>query len=338
MLLSKLRSLDIAIDLGTSRTAVYVKNEGVVFEEPSVISFKEFRSGRSLIAIGESADRMRGKEPVGVDCIRPLRSGVIDQLEATKAMLKEIARLTKVCRPLAKPNVLIGAPFRISDIEKRAVREAAQAFRPASVTVIEEPVAAAVGAGLDISESIANMVVDVGSGITEVVILSLGGIVHSEAIRIGGDDITQALITFFRHHHGLHVGERTIEGLKAQLCDLEGSSEDMITVKGTDVTTRFPQIRHARQSDVTEAIRGPIEEIVRTVKRALENTPPMLAGDLMDRGIVLTGGASMLKNFDRLLEHTLGVPVKLASNPQGATVRGAGRMLEEMRVLKALAR
>lgn len=336
MFLAKLRPLDIAIDLGTSRTAVYVKNEGVVFEQPSVISFKEFRSGRAVIAIGEAADQMRGKEPVGVESVRPLRSGVIDQLEATKSMLKEIARLTKVCRPLAKPNVLIGAPFRISDIEKRAVREAAQAFRPGSVTIVEEPIAAAIGAGLDISESIANMIVDVGSGITEVVVISLGGIVHSEAIRIGGDDITQALINYFRHHYGLHVGERSIEGLKAQLCDVDGGSDETVLVKGTDVITRFPQTRFVRQSDVTDAIRGPIEEIVRTVKRTLENTPPMLSGDLMDRGIVLTGGASMLKNFDRMLERTLGVPVRLAANPQGATVRGAGRMLEEMKLLRTL--
>lgn len=338
MILNMIRPLDIAIDLGTSRTAVYVKNEGIVFEEPSVISFKNQRSGKGVLAVGESADQMRGKEPSGVQCIKPLRNGVIDHLEATKAMMKEIARLTKICRPLAKPHILIGAPNLISDIERRAVRDAAQSIRTASVTIVEEPVAAAIGAGLDISESIANMVVDVGSGISEVVVLSLGGIVHSEAIRLGGDDITQALISYFRHHHGLYVGERTIEGLKDKLCDVDSESAEGIVVKGTDVRSRLPRTRLARQSEVREAIMGPINEIIGTVKRAFENTPPMLSGDLVDRGIVLTGGASLLRNFDRLLERTIGVPVRLASNPRGATVRGAGKMLEEMKLLKALVR
>lgn len=337
MLLSKLRSMDLAIDLGTSRTAVFVKSEGVVFEEPSVVCFRAHKSGRSVIAVGESADQIRGKEPFGVEAIRPLRNGVIDHLEATKTMLQEIARITKINRPFAKPNVLIGAPYHISDIEKRAVRDAANSFRAGAVTIVEEPVAAAIGADIDISESVANMVVDVGSGITEVVVLSLGGIVHSEAIRIGGDAITDCLIAYFRHHHALHVGERTIECLKPILCDVEGQSEEVILVKGTDVITRLPQTRQVLQSQISAAIQSPVNEIVRTIRRAFENTPPMLSGDLVDRGIVLTGGASMLKNFDRLIERVVGVPVRLADNPRGATVRGVGRMLEEARLLKSLA-
>lgn len=336
MLFSKLRPLDIAVDLGTSRTAVFVKSEGIVFEEPSVLCFKNNRSGRSLIAIGESANQIRGKEPLGIETIRPLRNGVIDHLEATKIMLREIAKITKISRPMAKPNVLIGAPFLISEIEKRAVRDAARSFGAASITVIEEPVAAAIGADIDISESIANMVVDVGSGITEVVVLSLGGIVHSEAIRVGGDAITESLVAYFRHHLDLHVGERTIEDLKSILCDVDGQSDDTVLIKGTDVITRMPRTRMIRKSLVSDAFQSPVKEIVRTIRRAFENMPPMLSGDLIDRGIVLTGGASMLKNLDKLIERSVGVPVRLAENPQGAMVRGAGRMLEEARLLRSL--
>lgn len=331
------KSPDIAIDLGTSQTSVFVKSEGLVFAEPSVISFRNHRSGLKPIAVGESADLMRGKEPVGVSTVKPLRSGVIDRLEATKTMLRQIANLTKIDRSLAKPNVLIGAPFLISQIERRAVREAASAIRAASVTIIEEPVAAAIGANLDISESVANMVVDIGSGITEVVVLSLGGIVHSEAIRVGGDAITDALVSYFRHHHDLHVGERSIESLKAQLCDIQCFSDEPVIVKGTDVKTRLPQSKVVVQSQVIDAIRVPLMEIIGTIKRAFECTPPMLSGDLVDRGIVLTGGGSMLKNLDRLIESILNVPVKVADNPRGATVRGAGRMLEESKLLASLA-
>ncbi len=338
MFFNLFRSADVAIDLGTSRTSVFVKSEGLVFAEPSVVCFRNQKSGRAPIAIGESADQIRGKEPIGVVTVRPMRNGVIDHLEATKTMLKEITRLTKICRPLMKPNILIGAPYLISDIEKRAVRDAANSIRAASVTIIEEPVAAAIGANIDISESIANMVVDIGSGITEVVVFSLGGIVHSEAIRVGGDAITEALVSYFRHHHELHVGERTVENLKSVLCDVDSLSDEPVVIKGTDVATRLPQTRVARQSQVMEAINGPITEIIRTVKRAFENTPPMLSGDLVDRGIVLTGGGSMLKNLDRLIESSLGIPVVLADNPRGATVRGAGRMLEEIKLLKSLAR
>ncbi len=331
-----LSSMDIAIDLGTSKTAVFIKGEGRVYEEPSVISFREYGHKKAILAIGDEASKIRGKEPVGVETVRPLHGGVIDQLDATKLMLREIARRTRIGRFLKKPRVLIGAPFCISDVERRAVLDAASVFETSTVRVVEEPLAAAIGADIDISESVANMIVDVGSGITEAVVISLGGIVHSESIRVGGDAITDALVNYFRNHCDLIVGERTIESLKPMLCDVYGQAEETITVKGIDVHSYLPQTRKITSGQVKDAILGPVSAILRTIRLTLENTPPTLSGDLIDRGIILTGGSALLKNLSCLIEESFGIPVRIANDSAGATLRGTGRMLEEMEVLRML--
>lgn len=327
-------ALDVAIDLGTSKTAVFVKGEGLVYEEPSVISFRNIGYKKHVLAIGEEAFKIRGKEPQGVQTVRPLHGGVIDQLEATKLMLREIACRTKITRFVRKPRVLIGAPFCISDVERRAVLDAASVFESSSVIIIEEPLAAAIGADIDISESVANMVVDIGSGITEAVVISLGGIVHSESIRIGGDAITESLVSYFRNHCNLIVGERTVECLKPMLCDVYGHADETIVVKGIDVHSYLPQTRQIRSNEVKEAILGPVSAIIRTIRLMLENTPPILSGDLIDRGIILTGGSALLKNLGGLIEQSFGVPVRIAKDSAGATLRGTSRMLEEMNVIR----
>lgn len=329
-----LSSLDIAIDLGTSHTSVYIKGEGLVYEEPSVISLRNSGYRKSILAIGHEAFEIRGKEPQGVETIRPLQGGVIDHLEATKFMLNEIARRTRIHRFLKKPRLLIGAPFSISDVERRAVLDACSVLGSPAVTIVEEPLAAAIGADLDISESIANMVVDVGSGITEAVVISLGGIVHSESVRIGGDAITESLVHYFRNHCNLIVGERTVESLKPKLCDVHGLTEERVTVKGIDVQSYLPQTRQVSSREVREAILGPVSAIIRTIRQMLENTPPVLSGDLIDRGIILTGGSALLQNLGSLIEASCGVPVKIARDSAGATLRGTSRMLEEMEVIR----
>jgi rod shape-determining protein MreB len=331
-----LSSLDVAIDLGTSHTSVYIKGEGLVYEEPSVISLRNSGYKRSILAIGNEASEIRGKEPQGVETIRPLQGGVIDQLEATKFMLNEIARRTRILRFLKKPRVLIGAPFSISDVERRAVLDAAGVFGSSSISIVEEPLAAAIGADIDISESIANMIVDVGSGITEAVVISLGGIVHSESIRIGGDAITESLVHYFRNHCNLIVGERTVECLKPKLCDVYGQAEEMVVVKGIDVQSYLPQTRQVSSREVKEAILAPVSAIIRTIRQMLENTPPTLSGDLIDRGIILTGGSALLQNLGSLIEHSFGVPVRIARDSAGATLRGTSRMLEEMEVIRMI--
>lgn len=331
-----LSSIDVAIDLGTSRTSVYIKGEGLVYEEPSVISLRDLGYRKSILAIGNDAFQIKGKEPQGVETIKPLQGGVIDQLEATKAMLQEIARRTRIHRFLKRPRVLIGAPNSISDVERRAVMDASSILESPSVTIVEEPLAAAIGADLDISESIANMVVDIGSGITEAVVISLGGIVHSESIRIGGDAITESLIHYFRNHCNLIVGERTVEELKPRLCDVFGQFEESVTVKGIDVQSYLPQTRQISSREVKDAVLGPVSAIIRTVRQMLENTPPVLSGDLIDRGIILTGGSALLQNLASLMEASCGVPVKIAKDSAGATLRGTSRMLEEMEVIRMM--
>ncbi|HYX34350.1 MAG TPA: rod shape-determining protein [Oligoflexus sp.] len=332
-MIRNLSSMDVAIDLGTSKTAVFIKGEGLVYEEPSVISFRDNGYRKTILAIGHEAFKIKGKEPVGVATVRPLQGGVIDQLEATKLMLREIARRTRIGRFLKKPRVLIGAPFSISDVERRAVMDAVSVFDSSSVAIVEEPLAAAIGADIDISESVANMVVDIGSGITEAVVISLGGIVHSESIRVGGDAITDSLVSYFRNHCNLIVGERTVEGLKPRLCDVFGQAEDILIVKGIDVNSYLPQTRKVRSCEVREAILGPVSAIIRTIRLMLENTPPILSGDLIDRGIILTGGSALLQNLGGLIEHSFGVPVRIAKDSAGATLRGTSCMLDAINVI-----
>lgn len=329
-----LSSMDVAIDLGTSKTAVFVKGEGLVYDEPSIISFRKIGYKKRILAIGHEASKIRGKEPVDVETVRPLQGGVIDQLEATRLMLREIASRTRIGRFLKKPRILIGAPFSISDVERRAVIDAASVFATSSIAIVEEPLAAAIGVDIDISESIANMVVDIGSGITEAVVISLGGIVHSESIRVGGDAITDSLVSYFRNHCNLIVGEQTVEGLKPLLCDVYGQQEEILIVKGIDVHSYLPQTRKVRSHEVKEAIMGPVSAIIRTIGLMLEKIPPTLSGDLIDRGIILTGGSALLQNLDRLIEHSFGVPVMIAKDSAGATLRGTSRMLEEINVIK----
>ncbi|MFW7380610.1 MAG: rod shape-determining protein [Oligoflexus sp.] len=330
------RSLDVAIDLGTSQTSVFVNGEGLVYQEPSMISMRSSKHCESVLAIGSEAYKMKGKEPLGVTTIKPLHSGVIDKLEAAKLMLNEIAKRTKICRFLKKPRILVGAPFKISDVERRAVMDALSVWGSFNIAIIEEPLAAAIGADIDITESVGNVVIDIGSGITEAVVISLGGIVRCESMRVGGDAITDALITYFRNHYNLIVGEQSIELLKPLLCDIYGESEEIVTIKGIDVRTYLPQTKAVRSSHVRDAILPPINAILHTCRLMLENTPPELAGDLIERGVILTGGSAQLLNLDQFLEKSFHVPVRIAHDSAGATLRGISHMLDKIDIIRMM--
>lgn len=326
---SRFRQPDLAIDLGTDKTAIYRRGEGIVMQQQSVISLSTRRSGLEVVAIGDEAAKMQGKEPHRLQTIKPLKRGVIEHLDATVQLLNEMARQSNCRTSLIRPRVLIGAPAGISDIERRAVQEAARAFHPRSIQVIQEPLAAAIGAGLDIAENQANMIVDIGGGITEVMVLSLGEVVLFESVRVGGDDITEAIIQYCRKDLSLLIGEQTANEIKARLGDPMGARlMEQMTVRGIDVHSRLPRMKNILASKLRPVILTSLQPIVAAVQRTLENTPPMLAADLIDRGITLSGGTALLHNFNHLLALHTGLSIKIADDPMGAVVRGAGMVLE----------
>lgn len=328
--LERSRRGDVAVDLGTSKTVIYVHGEGVVYDQPSILALRTRKTGHhEVIAIGDEAKRMLGREPKCIRTVRPLHGGVIEQLDLVQLMLASIGKQVGIKKGLRRPYVLVGAPFAISPIERRAVRDAGSALGARDVEVIEEPLFSAIGAGVDITESLANMIVDMGGGITEVVVICLGGIVHSESVRVGGDTINQDLITCLRRRHSLIIGDQTAERLKSALCDV--SSEKELVVNGTDVTSRMPQSRRVSFDDMRAGIAGTMAMIIDTIKRAFEQTPPMLAGDLVDRGIVLAGGGALLPGFAEALAREVGVSVSVTNEPVNAVIRGGGRVIERRR-------
>jgi rod shape-determining protein MreB and related proteins len=331
-LLPRLGGRDIAIDLGTANTLVFVRGEGIVVSEPSVVAVDT--STGAVLAVGEEAQQMIGRTPASISAVRPLRHGVIADFDVTEHMLRHFIGRVHRSR-FAHPRVMMCAPFGITDVEQRALVEAGVAAGARSVHLIEEPVAAAIGAGLAIEEPRANVVVDVGGGTSEVAVISLGGIVVSRSLRVGGYEFDEAVAAWLRHRHGLAIGETTAERVKLDVGGVAPDRSDERTqVKGRDPLSGLPSQVDVPGEEMRQALEGTVSEIVDEVKGALEETPPELASDLPERGILLAGGGSLLRGFAERLEEECHVPVRLAESPLTCVVLGAGRALDEIELLE----
>ena len=330
-------SNDLAIDLGTANTLVYVKGKGIVLSEPSVVAVrKNDRDHRSrVLAVGRDAKMMLGRTPGNIVAIRPMKDGVIADFEITEAMLRHFIRKVHNRRSLIRPRMIICVPSGITPVEKRAVRESAESAGAREVYLIEEPMAAAIGAGLPITEPICNMVVDIGGGTSEVAVISLAGIVYSKSVRVGGDKMDEAILQYVKRTYNLLIGERTSEIIKTTIGNAyPGSEMETMDVKGRDLVTGIPKIINVNSDEIRRAIQEQIDTIVATVKGALEQTPPELAADIVDRGIYLTGGGALLKNLDILLHQETGLPIKIADDPLSTVVMGCGKALDNLNILK----
>jgi rod shape-determining protein MreB len=330
-------SNDLAIDLGTANTLVYVKGKGIVLSEPSVVAVrKNDRDHRTrVLAVGRDAKMMLGRTPGNIVAIRPMKDGVIADFEITEAMLRHFIRKVHNRRSLIRPRIIICVPSGITPVEKRAVRESAESAGAREVYLIEEPMAAAIGAGLPITEPICNMVVDIGGGTSEVAVISLAGIVYSKSVRVGGDKMDEAILQYIKRTYNLLIGERTAEIIKTTIGNAyPGTEIESMDVKGRDLVTGIPKIINVNSDEIRQAIQEQIDSIVAAVKTALEQTPPELAADIVDRGIYLTGGGALLKNLDTLLHQETGLPIKIADDPLSTVVMGSGKALDNLSILK----
>ncbi len=333
MLLQRARALlfpsDLAVDLGTANTLVYVPGRGVVVNEPSIVAVHS--SDRSVLAVGTKAKAMLGRNPPTIELIRPLRHGVIADYDITEAMLHHFIRRAHRARTLAHPRVVISVPSGITQVERRAVQESATQAGASKVYLVSEPVAAALGAGLPVTEPGANMVVDVGGGTTEIAVISLCGIVYSTSLRVGGDDMNDAIALSVRKSHGLLIGELRAEEIKFTLGSAYPQADEAapVPVKGRDLTSGLPRTIVVTGAEVRDALREPVTAIVEAVRACLEQTPPELAADIVDKGITFAGGGALLPGLDRLLNRETQLPIMLSDDPLTCVVRGAGRVLED---------
>ncbi len=330
-------SADLAIDLGTANTLVYVKGKGIVLNEPSVVAMTTSRGRKQVLAVGEEAKQMVGRTPGNIEAIRPLRDGVIADFDVAEEMIKHFIRRVHQRRGFASPRVIICVPSGSTAVERRAIQESAESAGARRVFLIEEPMAAAIGAGLPVTEPTGSMVVDIGGGTTEVAVISLGGIVYARSIRVGGDKMDEAIINYVRRNHNLLIGEATAENIKKRIgsaCLPEDGNGEVLEIKGRDLMNGVPKEIVISQRQIAEALAEPVNAIVEAVKVALEHTAPELSADIVDKGIVLTGGGSLLGNLDFVLRHATGLPVSLADEPLTCVAMGTGRCLEEMRTLK----
>jgi rod shape-determining protein MreB len=332
-------SNDLAIDLGTANTLVYVKGEGIVCNEPSVVAVqKDNRGSRRVLAVGAEAKRMLGRTPGNINAIRPLKDGVIADFEITEAMLRYFIQKIHNRKTLVRPRIIICVPFGVTEVEKRAVRESAESAGAREVYLVEEPMAAAIGAGLPITEPAGNMIVDIGGGTTEVAVISLAGIVFSKSIRVGGDKMDEAIVQYVKRKYNLLVGERTAELVKITIGSAyPGEEIQTMEIKGRDLVAGVPKTVEITDEEIRESIVEPINAIVEAVRIGLERTPPELASDIVDKGIVLAGGGALLRNLDTLLRDQTGLPVMLADEPLEAVVMGAGKVLDELSLLRDIA-
>jgi rod shape-determining protein MreB len=332
-------SNDLAIDLGTATTLIYVKGKGIVSCEPSVVAVqRDARGEKSILAVGREAKEMLGRTPGNIQAIRPLRDGVIADFEITEAMLRYFITRAHNRRTLVKPRIIICVPFGITEVEKRAVKESAESAGAREVYLIEEPMAAAIGAGLPITEPSGNMVVDIGGGTTEVAVISLAGIVYSQSVRVGGDKMDEAVVAYMKRKYNLAIGEQTAERIKMTIGNAYPLDEQLtMEVKGRDMVAGIPKTVVVNSDEVREALAEPINAIVEAVLLALERTPPELAADIVDKGVVLTGGGALLKNIDVLLREETGLPVMVADDPISAVVLGSGKTLDHIELLKEVA-
>ncbi len=329
-------SNDLAIDLGTANTLIYVKHEGIVCNEPSVVAVqRNDRGGKKVLAVGTEAKRMLGRTPGNIVAVRPLKDGVIADFEITEAMLRYFIRKVHSRNTLVRPRIIIGVPFGITEVEKRAVRESAESAGAREVFLVEQPMAAAIGSGLPITEPTGNMIVDIGGGTTEVAVISLSGIVFSRSVRVGGDKMDEAIAQFIKRKHNLLVGERTSELIKITIGSAyPGEQSQTMEIKGRDIVAGIPKTVTITDAEIRDSLLDPINQVVEAVRVSLERTPPELASDIVDRGIVLAGGGALLRNLDVLLREETGLPVSLADDPLTSVVMGCGKTLDEISLLR----
>ena len=330
-------SADMAIDLGTANTLVYVKGRNIVLNEPSVVAIAKVKDKKHVLAVGEEAKQMLGRTPGNIEAIRPLRDGVIADFEIAEDMIKYFIRKVHNRRSFASPLVVICVPSGSTAVERRAIQESAEAAGARKVFLIEEPMAAAIGAGLPVTEPTGSMVVDIGGGTTEVAVLSLGGIVYAQSVRVGGDKMDQAIIAYIRRTHNLLVGERSAERIKESIgsaCQPEEGEGRTMEIKGRDLLNGVPKELIISERQIAESLAEPISQIIEAVKSALEHTAPELAADIVDKGIVLTGGGALLTNMDYVLRYATGLPVSIAEDALSCVAMGTGRALEEMKKLR----
>ena len=332
-------SADMAIDLGTANTLVYVKGRGIVLNEPSVVAIVNNKGKKQVLAVGDEAKLMLGRTPGNIEAIRPLRDGVIADFDIAEEMIKHFISKVHNRRSFASPQVIIAVPSGSTAVERRAIQESAESAGARRVYLIEEPMAAAIGAGLPVTEPTGSMVVDIGGGTTEVAVLSLGGIVYSRSVRVGGDKMDEAIIGYIRRNHNLLVGESSAERIKHQIgsaCPPEDGEGRTMEIKGRDLMNGVPKEIIINQRQIAEALAEPVGAIIEAVKVALEHTAPELAADIVDKGIVLTGGGALLGNLDRVLRNATGLPVSIADEPLQCVALGTGRALEELKTLKGV--
>jgi rod shape-determining protein MreB len=328
-------SNDLAIDLGTANTLVYLKGKGIVIDEPSVVAVQ--KENNRVLAVGKEAKMMLGRTPGGIVAIRPMKDGVIANFEITEAMLRYFITKVHNRKALVRPRIIISVPSGITQVEKRAVRDSAQSAGAREVYLVEEPMAAAIGAGLPIQEPSGNMIVDIGGGTTEVAVISLSGIVYSKSIRVGGDEMDEAIVQYVKRKYNLLIGERTAELIKTEI----GSAFPLdprrsVEAKGRDLVAGIPKTLTITDEEVREAILEPVTSIVDTIKIALERTPPELAADIVDKGIVFAGGGSLLDGLEVLIREETELPIAIAEDPLTCVVRGTGMVLDELDLLKRI--
>jgi rod shape-determining protein MreB len=326
-------SNDMGIDLGTATTLVFVKGEGVVLCEPSVVAIE--RGTSHVLAVGEEAKRMLGRTPGNIIAIRPMKDGVISDFEITEAMLRYFIKKVHHRKVLVRPRIVIAIPSGITEVEKRAVKDSAERAGAREVFLIEEPIAAAIGVGLPIQEPIGNMIIDIGGGTTEIAVISLCGTVFSKSIRIGGDEMNEAVIEYLKKTYNLMVGERTSEDIKIKIGSAYPLEEEMsMEVKGRDLVAGLPKTVTITSEEIRESLQEPLRAILEVIKISLERTPPELAADLIDHGIVMAGGGSLLRGLDKLISEETGLPVHITDDPVTAVANGTGIVLSEIQYLK----
>ncbi len=325
-------SNDLAIDLGTANTCVYVRGQGIVLREPSVVAVKkDARGNNRVLAVGQDAKRMLGRTPGNIEAIRPMKDGVIADFEVTEAMLRHFIAKVHNSRRMVRPRIMVCVPTGITQVEKRAVKESAESAGAREVYLIQEPMAAAIGADLPIQEPTSNMVVDIGGGTTEVAVISLSGIVYSRSVRVGGDKMDEAIMTHIKRKYNLLIGEPTAEDIKIKIASaFPMDPEQQLEVKGRDLVTGIPQSIIITSEEVRKAISEQVDSIVQAVRIALEQAPAELAADIVDRGIVLTGGGALLKGLDQLLREETSLPITVVDDPLSTVVVGTGRALENL--------
>ncbi len=333
---SQFWSTDMAIDLGTANTLVFVKGQGIVLNEPSVVAIIEESGKKSVLAVGDEAKTMLGRTPGNIQAVRPLRDGVIADFVVTEEMIKHFIKKVHKKKAFASPRVVICVPTGSTPVERKAIKDSALAAGARKVHLIEEPIAAAIGAGLPVSEATGSMVVDIGGGTTEIAVLSLGGVVYAESMRVAGDAMDTSIINYMRKQFNLLVGEASAEKIKKEIGTAIPTSNNTYLMKGRDIRSGTPKEIALKEEDTAEALRPVLNQVLAGIKSALENTPPELSADLVDMGLVLTGGGALLKNIDKLISKETGLPVQIAEDPISCVVLGTGKALDEEQTFSTL--